>query len=221
MAAPVAAKAALAVSQSKLGRYVLLAVVAFLVVLVTIPIALMGLVSAAFAGEEAVDESSVGNFTIGSCAPKCPGANGPQTGMSVKAALSLALSEVGSSRPTGYNMPGECIVSVRRWLSAGGGNFAGGGVVSGYVSSPALLVTDGSLRPGDVIQYTNTGNPEMFAGGVHTYMVSNVHGDGTHDVVESNNPGGSGLVGYRQHAVAEPPPGWHARVWRFAATPDI
>lgn len=156
---------------------------------------------------------------IGSCAPKCPGIDGPQEG-SIKTSLSLAMSEVGTARATGWNQPGECIVSVRRWLNAGGFNFGYGGVVGGYLNSPAVRVTDGSLRPGDVIQYTNISSPDAFGMGIHTYMVAKVNSDGTHDLVESNNPGGSGRVVNQKNFTVSPPPGWQAYVWRFAKSPD-
>ncbi len=173
-------------------------------------------------GEKPSDESTGGrSAVIGTCSPACPGQDGPQTTMSVKAALTQALSEVGTSRPTGWDMPGECIKSAQRWVTAGGGRYLSGGVVSGPQNSPALRVTDGSLRPGDVVQYTNPRNPEAFAFGVHTFMIVAVHGDGTFDLVESNNPGGSGLVGIRKNTRAPAPAGWESWVWRFAAQPDI
>lgn len=232
MAGPVAVAAAgTRAASSKHGKLILLAIVVGLLSVIMAPLMLPVGIGAVLAISPPAETGtptpgtpgtpSVDLSNIGGCAPKCAGKDGPQTGLSVKATIELALSEVGTSRPTGWNAPGECLVSVRRWLHHGGGNFAGGGVVSGYVNSPALNVTDGSLRPGDIIQYTSNGFEDMFGVGVHTYMVLQVHPDGTHDLVESNNPGGSGLVGRRDNMKPEPPNGWHAKVWRFAASPDL
>lgn len=55
-----------------------------------------------------------------------------------------ALAELGTSRPTGWNQPGECIVSAQRWVANAGGYFGKGGVISGYRNSGAV----NSPRPG-------------------------------------------------------------------------
>ena len=57
-----------------------------------------------------------------------------------QAAINAALADVGNSYATGWNQPGECLVSVRRWL-AGGINFGYGGPNSGYVASGATQVS--------------------------------------------------------------------------------
>ena len=55
----------------------------------------------------------------------------------VEAAIAAARSEIGTSRPTGWSAPGECIMSVIRWVEgAGGANWVGGGdPVSNYTGA--------------------------------------------------------------------------------------
>lgn len=53
-----------------------------------------------------------------------PGNGGVTSGK--QAAINAALADVGNSYATGWNQPGECLVSVRRWLAAGGINFGYG-----------------------------------------------------------------------------------------------
>lgn len=235
MAAPVAplvAKAAVSQLGSKGGSKLIAALVVMLLSIVFIPVIMLtGLLSVVAAGAASLEtEMTEGGgydaaYQPGTCAPNCPGVDGPDAGMSVKAAISLALSEVGTSRPTGYDGQGECMVSVRRWVNSAGGYQGGGGSpLLTFQNSRAVQVFDGSLRPGDVVQYLNIANPHSWGGygyGVHTYMVIKVHPDGTHDLVESNVPAGSGRVGVRLNQHFTPPPGWYASVWRFAKTVDI
>lgn len=125
------------------------------------------------------------------------------------------LAELGTSRPTGWNQPGECIKSVQRWVAAAGGYFAGGGIISGYSNSGAQEVALGSAVKGDVIQYTNgTGNDQDWSH-AHTMVVITNHGNGRFDVVQSNSPAGSGLVTRADNMVPAPVAGWVSRVWRF------
>ncbi len=77
------------------------------------------------------------------------------------------------------------------------------------------------MRPGDVVQYEHRAFPQSWEWGVHTYMVLGVHADGTHDIVESNVPYGSGRVGVRTKQRLSPPVGFNAVVWRFAVEPDV
>ncbi|WP_261982128.1 hypothetical protein [Micrococcus luteus] len=42
-----------------------------------------------------------------------------------------------------------------------------------------------------------------------------MHDDGTFTIIESNNPGGSGLVGKNESWTPAPPAGFQAAVWRF------
>jgi uncharacterized protein YukE len=130
-------------------------------------------------------------------------------------AILSARSEVGTSRPTGFNEPGECIKSVQRWIDSAGGHFGGGGVVSGYVNSGAIEVSAADVRPGDVIQYTSISTPDQFVGGVHTVMVAGVNPDGSLDIVQSNSPGGSGLVSEIASWHPNAPAGLTPRFWRF------
>jgi hypothetical protein len=130
------------------------------------------------------------------------------------------LAELGTSRETGWNMPGECIKSVQRWVTAAGGSFpGGGGVIGGYTSAGAAEVALGAAVKGDVIQYTrnsgsySTDNNDWSR--VHTVVVVANHGNGRFHIVQSNSPAGSGLVTQVVDWTPTPASGWIARVWRF------
>ena len=132
----------------------------------------------------------------------------------VEATIALAESEVGTSRATGWSQPGECIMSAQRWIRAGGGAWGGGGnPVSNY--DGATRVTLATAEPGDIIQYEYIDSPTSWVTGVHTVLITEVHDDGTFTIIESNNPGGSGLVGKNESWTPEPPAGFQAAVWRF------
>lgn len=210
-------KAQAAFSILKALRPILIGAVAVVMAFVFLLGGVMVTMAQAITGEQEPVRDGV--VVVGTCAPDCPGADGPQQGFSVKQALAMAQSEIGQYFPTGYNQEGECIKSVQRWVNNSGGYFSMGGVVAGYTASPALRVTDGSLRPGDVIQYENLASPDIFLTGVHTYMVLAVNNDGTHDIIESNY-NWDGQVGVRHNQTSTPPPGFQAVVWRFAAQPD-
>ena len=132
----------------------------------------------------------------------------------VQAAIQLAEDEIGTSRPTGWSQPGECIMSAQRWVRAGGGNWTGGGnPVTNYDN--ATRVTLETAAPGDIIQYEYTSSPTSWVTGIHTVMVTGINDDGTFTIIESNNPTGSGIVTKKEHWVPNPPAGFEAVVWRF------
>ncbi len=133
----------------------------------------------------------------------------------VAAAIAAAKSEIGTSRPTGWSAPGECIMSVIRWVEgAGGAKWNGGGdPVSNYNGATRLTIA--SAQPGDIVQYENIDYPTSWVSGVHTLLITGVNGDGTFEIVQSNVPGGSGLVTEVKNWVPEPPAGFQAVVWRF------
>ncbi len=133
----------------------------------------------------------------------------------VEAAIAQARSEIGTSRPTGWSAPGECIMSVIRWVEgAGGANWVGGGdPVSNYTGATRLTMA--YAQPGDIVQYESIDYPTSWVSGVHTLLVVGVNGDGTFDIVQSNIPGGSGLVTEVKDWVPAPPSGFQAVVWRF------
>ncbi|MBK0417571.1 lipase [Leucobacter sp. CSA1] len=132
----------------------------------------------------------------------------------VEAAIALAESEIGTSRPTGWSQPGECIMSAQRWIRAGGGAWAGGGnPVSNYDGATRLTIAD--AQPGDIVQYEHLASPTSWVTGVHTLLITGVNDDGTFTIIESNNPGGSGLVSKDEAWTPKPPAGFQAVVWRF------
>lgn len=135
-------------------------------------------------------------------------------GFDVEAAIEAAEGEVGTSRPTGWSQPGECIMSAQRWVKAGGGAWDGSGdPVSNYEGATRLAMAD--AEPGDIVQYEHLESPTSWVTGVHTLMITEVHDDGTFTIIESNNPGGSGLVNKDEKWTPKPPEGFQAVVWRF------
>lgn len=135
-------------------------------------------------------------------------------GFDVAATIAQAESEIGTSRATGWSQPGECIMSAKRWIVAGGGNWtAGGDPVSTYVEAVRLSMAD--AQPGDVVQYEHLLYPTSWLVGVHTVLITEVHDDGTFTIIESNNPGGSGYVSKNERWTPAPPAGFQAVVWRF------
>lgn len=140
-------------------------------------------------------------------------ANTPH-GFDVDAAIALAESEVGTSRATGWDQPGECISSVHRWVTAGGANWTGGGdPVKSYTGATRLTIAD--AQPGDIVQYENIEFPTSWVVGVHTMLITERHDDGTFTIIQSNVPNGSGLVTKEEQWTPEPPEGFQAVVWRF------
>lgn len=132
----------------------------------------------------------------------------------VEATIAAAMSEVGTSRATGWSQPGECLMSARRWIHAGGGAWKGGGdPVTNYVG--ALRLGVGDAQAGDIVQYEYLSSPSSWVSGIHTVLITGVNGDGTFSIVESNNPAGSGLVTATESWVPKPPPGFQAVIWRF------
>lgn len=136
-------------------------------------------------------------------------------GFDVRKTLEAALSEVGTTRPTGWSAEGECVMSVRRWLLAGGANWGGGpGTPVGNYKN-ATRVPLSAIAPGDVIQYEHLTYPDQWVSGVHTMLVTAVNPDGTLQIVQSNIPFGSGLVTVEDHFTPRPPEGFRASIWRF------
>lgn len=132
----------------------------------------------------------------------------------VNKAIQLAYSEVGTARATGWSAPGECIMSVKRWVTHGGGNWGpGGSPVNNYTTANEVQMKD--ILPGDVIQYMNSADNHSWGNGVHTVFVTGVNSDGTYRIVESNNPAGSGLVTSNDNWTPMPPAGWVAKAFRF------
>lgn len=138
----------------------------------------------------------------------------PSAKFDVVKAITTAHSEVGKSFATGWNQPGECIVSAKRWIKAGGGDWHGAGTPSGnYVG--AKEVEYKNAAPGDIIQYLSPSNPTSWVSGVHTVMVTKNNGDGTLQIIEANNPGGSGFVSENKKWTPAPPNGTVFKVFRF------
>lgn len=132
-----------------------------------------------------------------------------------KKAAQLALSSVGQTNPTGWGQSGECIVAVQNWLNGAGIRFTPGSPHSGYTQSGAVQVAWSDVQVGDVVQYENTLNPDAWLDGVHTVLVVGVK-DNAVQIVESNNPAGSGYVSTTTGWTPSPyKANFRAVVWRF------
>lgn len=128
--------------------------------------------------------------------------------------IQTAQSEIGKSFPTGWNQPGECLVAAKRWIRAGGGNWYGSGTPSGnYVGTKEVEYKNAA--PGDIIQYLSPTDPASWVSGVHTVLVAKNNGDGTLQIIEANNPGGSGFVSENKKWTPKPPSGTEFKVFRF------
>jgi len=135
-------------------------------------------------------------------------------GYDVDAAIALAESEIGTSRATGWAMPGECIESVKRWVTAGGVNWTGSGdPIANYQGATRLTLADAQV--GDIVQYENIDFPTSWVTGVHTVLITGKNADGTFTIIQSNVPTGSGTVTKEENWLPAPPEGFQAVVWRF------
>ena len=132
----------------------------------------------------------------------------------VEATIKAARSELGKSFATGWNQPGECLVAAKRWILAGGGDWHGAGTPIGNYDG-AKEVDYKNAAPGDVIQYLSPKSPASWVDGVHTVLVTKNNGDGTLQIIEANNPGGSGFVSEDKEWTPKPPNGLEFKVFRF------
>lgn len=151
-----------------------------------------------------------GGETGGSCLQdstggKAVGCDFPDAGYDICGAIELAYKEVGTTRATGFSMPGECIMSVKRWMEDGGGvpSMGGGSPRSQWVNNGMKEIPVKDARPGDVIQWIN--QAESWDSGVHTLLVTANNGDGTFNIVESNALAGPGTVGKQDNVTFEGP----------------
>lgn len=138
----------------------------------------------------------------------------PSKNFDVVSAIKAAHGEVGKSFATGWNQPGECLVAAKRWIRAGQGNWYGAGTPIGNYAG-AKEVEYKNAAPGDVIQYLSPTSPTSWVAGVHTVLVTKNNGDGTLQIIESNNPGGSGFVSENKKWTPAPPNGTVFKVFRF------
>ncbi|UBH07205.1 hypothetical protein K8P10_002716 [Leucobacter sp. Psy1] len=163
---------------------------------------------------QTLDTSETDNVEVLDAMLQTSSAGSTPAGFDVDAAIAAAEEEVGTSRPTGWSQPGECIMSAQRWIKAGDGAWNGSGnPVSNYEGATRLTIED--AQPGDIVQYEHLASPTSWVTGVHTLMITGVNDDGTFEIIESNNPGGSGLVSKDEHWTPKPPEGFQAVVWRF------
>lgn len=138
----------------------------------------------------------------------------PSKNFDVVKTVEAAQSEVGKSFPTGWNNPGECLVAANRWIKAGGGNWYGAGTPIGNYAG-AKEVEYKNAAPGDIIQYLSPTDPAAWVQGVHTVLVVKNNEDGTLQIIEANNPGGSGYVSANKKWTPKPPAGTEFKVFRF------
>jgi len=172
-----------------------------------------------------VEENGTTNTAQAAPTPEKPSNNGNTGGGSSigtggvseakKRAAQIALNSVGQTNPTGWGQSGECIVAVQNWLNAAGIRFSPGGPHSGYTQSGAVQVSWSDVQVGDVVQYENSLSPDAWLDGVHTVLVVGVNGSSV-QIVESNNPAGSGYVSTTTGWTPSPyAANFRAVVWRF------
>jgi len=127
-----------------------------------------------------------------------------------------ALAELGTTRATGWDQPGECIKSVQRWVAEAGGYFGWGGVISGYTNSGAVQVTATEATKGDILQWT-TGDDNDWSH-PHTMCIVKNNGNGRFWIVQSNwdHPGYvSESKDWDPDPAAHGRSGYYAMYWRF------
>lgn len=158
---------------------------------------------------EVIDERALEALTTMSDLARTP------ANFDVEAAIALAESEIGTSRPTGWDQPGECVSSVHRWVEgAGNANWipGGGNPVDNYQGATRLTIAE--AQRGDIVQYEHMTYPTSWVTGVHTLLITDVNDDGTFTIIESNFEA-PGLVTKNTSWLPEPPAGFRAVVWRF------
>ena len=130
------------------------------------------------------------------------------------------LAELGTTRPTGWDQPGECIKSVQRWVAEAGGYFGWGGVISGYTNSGAVQVSATEATKGDVLQWT-TGDDNDWSH-PHTMVIVKNYGNGRFWIVHSNWDA-PGLVSENRNWDPDPEAhgraGYYPMYWRFGELP--
>ncbi|EOL50512.1 coiled-coil domain-containing protein [Enterococcus caccae] len=171
-----------------------------------------------------VEENGTTTTAPAAPTPEKPNGNNSGGGSSIgtggvseakKRAAQIALNAVGQTNPTGWGQSGECIVAVQNWLNAAGIRFSPGGPHSGYTQSGAVQVSWSDVQVGDVVQYENALSPDAWLDGVHTVLVVGVNGSSV-QIVESNNPAGSGYVSTTTGWTPSPyAANFRAVVWRF------
>lgn len=128
-------------------------------------------------------------------------------------------------RSGGLDLPGECAVSVRRWVTAASGGSAtpgGKDEVSAYGTATAIGSDIRLARPGDVVQYTPHPASGWEKAGLHTVVIAG-SGDtpGTYHIYESNvqRTSRNGLqytwVSEDRNWTPKPPSGWTAEIYRY------
>lgn len=132
------------------------------------------------------------------------------------------LAELGTTRQTGWDQPGECVKSVQRWVAQAGGYFGYGGTISGYTNSGAVRISAVEARKGDIIQWTNGNDGDWSC--PHTACIVRNNKDGTFWVVHSNWDA-KGLVSQTKRWDPNPESigraGWYPMYWRFGNPPAI
>lgn len=148
--------------------------------------------------------------------PAGPAGDGPYDYPGSRA-VEAGRAELGSELASGWNQPGHPQKAIQRWITAAGGRYRGGGVVSGYLASGAIPVRLDDTGPGDVVQYTLVAAPDRWSSATTPVLVA-AHRDRLFDVLHVNlhaDGAGVGRVEELHGWHPSPPEGCEARAWRF------
>ncbi len=134
-----------------------------------------------------VDHNPLGQVEVAEASEVKQGLNDFQQTKIVDAAK----AELGTKRTNGYdNAPGECIVSMGRWVNSAAGKVVwnpDGGYYTSYIRSGGVEVSLGELKPGDVLQRLSGGSDyNSNTQHVHTAVFESYGTNGTVNTIDSN-----------------------------------
>ncbi len=147
-------------------------------------------------------------------------ASGPQhfSNAKIAEAAEKELAEHPEAMRTGWDQPGECMVSAQRWVKAAGGRVNPNGTVAGSYAGVSTQIPIAAAQRGDVVQYVDPRDPNGGWDHVHTVVVVGHNADGSLQIIERNFDFKGGIrrvPSWQPHPAA----GWEARVYRFGDQP--
>jgi uncharacterized protein YukE len=145
---------------------------------------------------------------------------GPQpiSNSKIAEAAEAELAQHPAPMATGWNAPGECMVSAQRWVEAAGGRVNRNGEVAGSYGGVATQVPLDQAQRGDIIQYLDPAAPNTDWAHVHTVVVVGTNADGSLRVIERNFDLAGGIRPDNNWRPS-PAPGWEARDYRYGSQP--
>jgi uncharacterized protein YukE len=176
----------------------------------------------------AVGTAGIGAAALGAVAGAAGGAaasasfaRGPQaiSNSAIAAAAESELRTHPGAMATGWNQPGECMVSAQRWVEEAGGHVNRNGQVAGSYSGVAAQVPLAQAQRGDIIQYVDPANPNGDWEHVHTLVITGPGSSpGTFNIIERNYDFHGGIREVTNWT-PKPAAGWEARAYRYGNQP--